>query len=170
MFVLACLGAMASAQSTPERPKAPDYKEPVKADTLSNAGSTLQSFDAIRDKNLGVAQKSGCPPEIAARIADLKWKLELGQSRAGTEAGVKPNGQAGHAKSIPFTYASVANDWFKNDSDGAAPSPAQIDTLDSVLPGGGSDAANKRASSERPRSAESLQAEIHKLEAGCVAR
>lgn len=142
----------------------PDYHNNKAPAALGDSSNSLANLDTIRDRNLHRAQKGGCPPEVSARIADLKWKLGTLNPRAPGSPAQSASAMGGPR---PASHATIASEWFQ-----APPSEAAADTketLDSVLP-------VSLASPPKPvqktdsRDAEQIRAEIKTLEAACVAR
>lgn len=132
---------------TPEQ-----YERLVKSKTESGAGGgdpqrrvdpafdslnkSLQNLDTIRDANLGRVQEQNCPPEVAARISDLKSRLRSYES--GYDGAADPGAAPARApaNSNPPDPLAIATDWFKASQ---APEPVisaeqQSKLLADVLP------------------------------------
>jgi hypothetical protein len=93
---------------------------------LESLTKSLQNLDAIRDANLNLVQKDGCPPEIAARLADLKnrlqsyeYELNGAASSALASAGARPA-----EKSSSEDALALARDWFQRPANKVSPEAA----------------------------------------------
>jgi hypothetical protein len=78
---------------------------------MDSLNKSIQNLDTIRDANLGRVQAENCPPEVAARIADLKAKLQAYESEpSGVPAPIaaRPR-EAGN----PVDPLAIAADWYK---------------------------------------------------------
>jgi hypothetical protein len=107
---------------TGDRPRGPGSPDPggaVEANAFRSLSTSLEDRNAIRDGNLSLVQKDGCPPELASRIADLKAKLQgYEYELTGTPAPPAPAaGPRSTEKSGAPDALLVANDWFKRASD-----------------------------------------------------
>lgn len=104
--------------------------------TMDALNKSLQNLDTIRDANLGRVQAESCPPEVAARIADLRAKLRTVEP----ESSEVPAG-TGRARSAPITSPgdplATATDWYKPGAPAAQVNKAtqQGKLLAEVLPG-----------------------------------
>jgi hypothetical protein len=116
------------------------------ADTgsLDVLSKSLQDLNAVRDGNLLLVQKDGCPPELASRIADLKAKLrsdELDWNGAAVPSAVAPAARQLDNGNGPDAMA-IAADWFQRPAD-SKPTAVSTDAnrtresklLDAVLSG-----------------------------------
>jgi hypothetical protein len=107
---------------TGDRPRgaaAPDASGAVDADAFHSLSKSLEDRNAIRDGNLSLVQKDGCPPELTSRIADLKAKLQ-GYEHELTGASMAPapaSGPRSPEKSGAPDALAIANDWFKHAPD-----------------------------------------------------
>ncbi len=98
---------------------------------MNSLGKAIENLDTIRDANLGRVQKEGCPPEVAARIADLKNKLqgyESGSLRTSTPVAL-------HQNSAPPDPLAIATEWYKPAAASATRGSQQTKVLAEVLPG-----------------------------------
>jgi hypothetical protein len=168
-FVIWCLwtAAIAGAQQTPPAgPRKPPAAPPADAGaTVDSLGVSLQDLNAIRDGNLSRVQKDGaCPPETAARLADLRLKLRRVEAElsGGTLSSANP-----------VDAQSIAAGWFKR----PAPEPESAVARESrlvaeVLPGAVAPAAKPRQSAEQQKALEEeiarLKAETARLAGTCA--
>jgi hypothetical protein len=98
----------------------PDWKVDPTLDSLTRS---LENLDTIRDANLGRVQNQSCPPEVAARIADLKAKLERSEPGSDMRAETRLAASRARENTRPPDPSAIANDWFKPGS-ATVPSPA----------------------------------------------
>jgi len=108
----------AQTSKTPRGPAAPDATSGVDSGAFDALSKSLRDLNAIRDGNLSLVQKGGCPPELASRIADLKGKLQAYETElSGAAAPAGPGAAARSAEkadqSDPATPLALAADWFK---------------------------------------------------------
>ena len=84
---------------------------------LDSLTTSLQDLNAIRDANLSRVQKDGCPPEVTARMADLKGRLRQQEAElTGVEAPVPITSQT-KQRSNATEPATIASDWYKQSPD-----------------------------------------------------
>jgi hypothetical protein len=150
-----------SGGAAPESGRGASYR------ALDALGASTEDMNAIRDSNVRRLTKDGCAPEVSARIADLRSKLQA----AGVDTGpAERSARAGREESGPDTSTlAVASNWFKATGENKAPAAKDKsnDLLDSVLP-----AAGKGVSEAKPREQEdvaSLKTELEHLYAACPA-
>jgi len=88
---------------------------------FDSLNKSLQNLDTIRDANLGRVQQQNCPPEVAARISDLKARLRSYES--GRDGAPDPEAAPARAPANPNPPdpLSIATDWFK-----ATPAPEPV--------------------------------------------
>jgi len=166
-----------AASPTPKAPAAP----PDAAGALDSLTNSLQDLNAIRDGNLNRVQKDGCPPEVSARLADLRGKLHQYEAELSGEAPAKA---APSADKPGVDAQAIASDWFKRpqpDRADAASQPAvkpqpvssEAKLLADVLPDAPAPAAKPRpAAQPRPEleaEVARLKAEIARLSGTCTA-
>jgi len=148
---------------------------------------SLQDLNAIRDGNLSLIQKDGCAPEVAARIADLKGKLQgyefelSGDSPATAAVNARRDDKSG-----PSDPLALAADWFTRPA-AQVPVAARTETagtgqgklLDAALSGTGTGAAPERRPDSKPLDAERkrklieedvprIKAELEQLQGTCA--
>src|SRR5215831_9830337 len=124
-FVLWCLltVAIAGAQQTPPQgPRKPPAAPPADAGAaVDSLGVSLQDLNAIRDGNLSRIQKDGgCPPETAARLADLRLKLRRAEADLSGET---------LSTTAPVDAQAIAATWFKRPVPEAEPAAARESRL-----------------------------------------
>ena len=144
------------------------------AKALDSLSASTADLNAIRDGNLRRLTSDGCPPEVSARIAEVKGRLAAFEAEL---KGVEPAGvpEKKAASAAPGSALALASDWFK--SKDATPTEASThpgDQLDSVLPGG---ATRTAATAKAPLTAErrktleqdveSFKAELEHLVVAC---
>ncbi len=149
----------------PRDTAAPENTRGASARALDSLGSSLEDLNTIRDSNVRGLTKDGCAPEVSARIADLKARLQIATGAPDVAA---KNSRGVREDSGSETLA-VASNWFKSGS--ASSSLAAKDKtnelLDSVLP---ESPARKSVDSRlENRDAASLNSEIEHLLATCPA-
>lgn len=135
---------------------------------FDSLNKSLQNLDTIRDANLGRVQQQNCPPEVAARISDLKTRLrsyESGHDGA-PDPGTAP--VRAPANSNPPDPLAIASDWFKA---GPAPEPVvsaeqESKLLSDVLPR--ADAAPEKREVDQQEIAR-IKAELEQLSGACGA-
>jgi hypothetical protein len=168
-FVIWCLltAALAGAQQTPPAgPRKPPAAPPADAGvTVDSLGNALQDLNAIRDGNLSRIQKdSGCPPETAARLADLRLRLRRAEAELSGET---------LSAAAPVDAQAIAAGWFNR----PAPEPESAAARESrllaeVLPGAAVPAAKPRQSPEQQKALEDeiarLKAETARLSGTCA--
>jgi hypothetical protein len=104
--------------------------------TMDSLNKSLQNLDTIRDANLGRVQAESCPPEVAARIADLRAKVRNYESKSSgvpvTAAPARPRPSAAQADPL-----AIATDWYKPGAPAAEADKAsqQSQLVVAVLPG-----------------------------------
>jgi hypothetical protein len=135
--------------------------------TMDSLNKSLQNLDTVRDANLGRVQRESCPPEVAARIADLTAKLRTYESeRNGTTEAAEPSPRP-RANTQSADPLAIANDWYKP---AAAPLPSdrasqQNKLLAEVFPSG--------MAAPRPQTSEQeivrTKTELEQLTGACVA-
>jgi hypothetical protein len=133
---------------------------------MDSLNKSIQNLDTIRDANLGRVQAENCPPEVAARIADLKTKLQGYESeRIGVPAPVrvKPRETAN-----PVDLLAVAADWYKSATGSGAAMQAseQGKRLADVLPGGEVSPARTQANEQEIAR---TRIELEQLSGACAA-
>src|SRR3984957_13666919 len=144
---------------------APENTRGASAHALDSLGSSLEDLNGIRDTNVRGLTKDGCAPEVSARIADLKARLQIATGAPDVAA---KNSRGVREDSGSETLA-VASNWFKSGS--ASSSLAAKDKtnelLDSVLP----ESPAKKSVDSRLENwdAASLNSEIEHLLATCPA-
>jgi hypothetical protein len=173
-------GGTPHAGSAPaDKSTAPDYNRGADAGALDSLGQSLIDLNAIRDANVARLQKDGCPPEVAARIADLRGRLARMEGESNGHG--EPAQSAAAARRTSGAVAlDVAANWFKADDRtetggdaGAGPSPSTL--LDSVLPEGDGSRPKPRPGDEaaRRRTQEAgmaqIKAELAQLQGTCLA-
>ena len=109
------------------------------AKALDSLSASTDDLNAIRDENLRRLTSDGCPPEVSARIAEVKGRLAAAQAELkGVEPAAAPEKKP--APAAPGSALALASDWFKAGdpapADTAARSNDQRDAVGSVLPGG----------------------------------
>ena len=189
-------GPSAASNGGPGRQSPADPRAAMNA--LDSLTTSLQDLNAIRDGNLTRVQKDGCPPEVGARLADLKARLLQDEAElTGVEAPVPAASQSKDRGGAADPLA-IANDWYKrspqarsetanrgmgnpSERSGAAdPSDREARLLSGVLSGGTNTATPERRvdaqSPETLRRQKALedeiartQAEISQLSAACTA-
>jgi hypothetical protein len=127
----------------------------------------MRDLNAIRDGNVGRVGKTGCSPEVAARIVELK--ILLGQTGGSTTGiGIK----AGVGSIDPN---AIAARWFEapRATGNADDSERVTRQLEAVLPNTantGNEGANAKASAgSRAGDLARAKAELDVLESGCPA-
>ena len=155
--------------------------------SIDSLSKSLQDLNAIRDANLGRVQKGGCPPEVAARIADLKGKLQAYEAELnGVDAAAAAPGRP-TVRSGANDPLSLAGDWYKRPAgqETAAPSAGTRESresklLDEVLAGGAANPPPQRRIDPKSPEAEQkrkaveqdiarIKAEIDQLSGACAA-
>jgi len=144
--------------ATPKSPTPPADA----AGALDSLSNSLQDLNAIRDGNLTRVQKDGCPPDVSARLAELRAKL----AEVSGDAPAKP------AEKTAADPQAIAAAWFKPaPSQPPAPKPV-VETRESkqladVLPE--APAAKPVAPARQDNGAEiaRLKAEITRLSGTC---
>lgn len=135
--------------------------------TIDSLNKSLQNLDTIRDANLGRVQGQNCPPEVAARISDLRARLQNAES--GRSAAPAPAAAPARRENSTAPDAlAIATDWFKPAS---PPAPAtrageQGKLLAAVLPGAEA-SSPKRQIDEQEISR--IQTELDQLSGACAA-
>jgi hypothetical protein len=125
--------------------KPTDANQPANPGTIGSLQDSLRDLNAIRDANVTRVQKDVCPPEMAARMAELRTQIgrheaELrGEIAAGQTLKTRP-------KANPLDTAA---NWFK----AAVPAPTEGTStkdqlIDSVLPNAG--ATERRTGKAEP--------------------
>jgi hypothetical protein len=189
-------GPSAASNGGPGRQSPADPRAAMNA--LDSLTTSLQDLNAIRDGNLTRVQKDGCPPEVAARLADLKARLaqdeaELSGVEAPVPAASQSKDRAGAAdplaiaddwyKRSPQTRLETANRGMGNPSErSGAPDPSDREArlLSGVLPGGTNTATpERRVDAQSPETLQRqkaledeiarTKAEISQLSAACTA-
>jgi hypothetical protein len=180
---------------TGDRPRgaaSPDPGGAVDADALHSLSKALQDRNAIRDGNLLLVQKDGCPPELASRIADLKAKLQgYEYELTGATAPANASGQRSIEKSGGPDALAVANEWFKrardrqpaaagSDSEGAGHRTRESKLLDAALAGTETGVVPERIDAKSPVAERNrkaveddmarVKAELEQLSGACAAR
>jgi hypothetical protein len=131
---------------------------------LDALGASNEDMNVIRDGNVRRLTQDGCAPEVSARIADVRNKLQaLGvETRAGRE----------DSKTDTTTQA-LASNWFKaaGDSKASASKDKTGELLDSVLPqaAGKDTGETKGRDAGTPENIAGLKAELEHLYAACPA-
>jgi hypothetical protein len=104
--------------------------------TMDSLNKSLENLDTIRDANLSRIQAESCPPEVAARIADLKAKVRNYESESSgipvAAAPARPRTSA-----APADPLAIATDWYKSGAPAAEAGKAsqQSQLVEAVLPG-----------------------------------
>jgi len=170
-FVLWCLltVAIAGAQQTPPQgPRKPPAAPPADAGAaVDSLGVSLQDLNAIRDGNLSRIQKDGgCPPETAARLADLRLKLRRAEADLSGET---------LSTTAPVDAQAIAATWFKRPVPEAEPAAARESRLlADVLPGAAASAAKPLQNAQQQKALEDeiarLKAETARLSGTCAAK
>ena len=84
---------------------------PRNADTMMDSlNKSIRNLDTVRDANLGRVQSESCPPEVAARIADLKAKLQSYESGGSAPTPVSTRPVTNVTAADPL---AIANEWYK---------------------------------------------------------
>ncbi len=175
-----------------ERPKGTAPSESGSApdaDAFNSLSRSLQDRNAIRDGNLSLVQKDGCPPELASRISDLKARL-LSDERELTGAAA-PAASLNGARSAEGSGAAdpltVAAGWFKGAGDHASGAGAsdgarakESKLLDAALAGTETAGSPERADAKSPDAERNrkliedditrVKAELEQLSGACAAR
>jgi hypothetical protein len=129
---------------------------------MDSLNKSIQNLDTVRDANLGRVQRESCPPEVAARIADLKAKLQIYES-GGVALPVASRPAIPNEPADPLV---IVNDWYKP---AAAPvrdrSAQQGKLLAEVLPSGMSAPKPQVSEQEIART----KAELEQLSGACAA-
>lgn len=110
-------GKVLSGPLTPV-PLTNEPSKPSNINALATMRSSNEDLNALRDTNVGLIKKTGCPPEVTMRIAELRAKLGGDKVRsAGSEQG------------------DLATNWYKRDAPAVAESRDREKDrdLDSVL-------------------------------------
>jgi hypothetical protein len=180
---------------TAERPRgaaSPDPSGAVDANAFHALSTALEDRNAIRDGNLSLVQKDGCPPELASRIADLKAKLQgYEYELTGATAPANATGQRSLEKSGGPDALLVANEWFKrapdrqpaatgSDSEGAGNRTRESKLLDAALAGTETGVVPERIDAKSPAAERNrkvveqdmarVKAELEQLSGACAAR
>ena len=104
--------------------------------TMDSLNKSLQNLDTIRDANLSRVQREICPPEVAARILDLRTRLQNYElERSGAPLAAAGAGRP-RASGMPADPLAIAADWYKPVVAAGAPDHAaqQSKLLAEVLP------------------------------------
>ena len=161
--------------ATPPRTPAEAGNAAGALDSLSNS---LQDLNAIRDANLTRVQKDGCPPEVSARLADLRSKLRQNEAELSGEAPAK----APLPQKAGADPEAIASGWFKRPQqdrpETVSQAPVSASTretkmLADVLPDAPAPAAKSKAPARPREDVEDeiahLKAEITRLSGSCTA-
>lgn len=135
--------------------------------TMDSLNKSLQNLDAIRDANLGRVQAESCPPEVAARIADLRAKVRNYESES-SGVPVAPAPARTRLSASPADPLAIATDWYKPGAPAAEADKAsqQSQLLAAVLPGAQAPAPRTAASEQDIARAKT---ELEQLSGACTA-
>jgi len=179
MFLVVLAATAVHAQPAVPKPQAPAsapvQKPPAApadaASALDSLGNSLQDLNAIRDGNLTRVQRDGCPPETAARLADLRVRLRQAEAQLSGEAPANDS-------RVPDDMPAIASGWFKPVPQEQAESTSARESrlIGEVLPGASATAlkAIQPAQSAQQRKAledeiARVKAEITRLSGSCAA-
>jgi hypothetical protein len=166
-----CMVVACMAQQAPPTARKPPAAPTDAGAAVDSLGNSLQDLNAIRDANLGRVQKDGgCPPETAARLADLRIRLRQSEAELSGDALAKDTG-------VPVDATSIAADWFKrapqNETEPAAARESRL--LADVLPGAppAIAGAKPQQTAQQKKALEDeiarLKTEVARLSGTCVA-
>jgi hypothetical protein len=155
----------AAEAAKPRGTATPENARGASTRALDSLGSSLEDLNTIRDSNVRGLTKDGCAPEVAARIADLRTRLQIATGAPDIAA----KGSHGVREDSGSETLALASNWFKSGSAGSSLSTKDKsnELLDSVLP---DSPARKQADSRAEnRDAAGLNSEIEHLLATCPA-
>lgn len=78
-------GSLAPSPASPEGPArtaGPDYSRRPNSSSVQSLQTPNEDLNSLRDTNVRRVNKTGCPPEVAMRITELKSKLGVGKAVA----------------------------------------------------------------------------------------
>jgi hypothetical protein len=131
--------------------------------TMDSLTRSLQNLDTIRDANLGRVQNQSCPPEVAARVQDLKAKLQSYETNAGGEISAAPTRT--REATPPLDPVAIANDWFKPAAtEVRSGTSIQVERLANVLPRA---ATTPRETHKDDQEIARARAELEQLSGAC---
>jgi hypothetical protein len=150
----------------PRDVSAPENTRGASARALDSLGSSLEDLNTIRDNNVRSLTKDGCAPEVSARIADLRTRLQIATGAPDVDGKSSRN-----AREDPGSESlAMASNWFKsgNASSSLIAKDKSNELLDSVLP----ESPSRKAADLRmeERDAAGLKTEIEHLLTTCPAR
>ncbi len=146
----------------PRETAAPENARGASERALDSLGTSTENLNEIRDSNVRRLTGDGCAPEVSARIADLRTRLQM--ATGAPDVAVKSSNVREDSGSATLAMAS---NWFKSGSAGSSliAKDKSNELLDSVLP---DSPARKPADSRAEyRDAAGLKSEIEHLLATC---